>query len=99
MEELQEQSADLLGLLLLHPVPRAFNKVASHHVRTGAGLHLLEGTGHLVVAPVTCAGDEARGTSMVRPENNVSSEMYRAPVAQRYHWRPPWKPVRSYSVL
>ena len=58
-------------------------------MRTGAGLHLLERTRHLVVAQSLAPEMKHEGTSMVRPENSVSSEMYRAPVAQRYHWRPP----------
>src|SRR5215471_21408587 len=55
-----EQLADLLRLLLLHPMPGAVDQVASHHTRACAQLHLLEIAGALISAPVAFPGDEDR---------------------------------------
>ena len=38
------------------------------------------------------------GTSIVRPAKSCISATYFAPVMQRYHWSPPWKPLRPYSA-
>ena len=38
------------------------------------------------------------GTSSVRPENSDSSAASMPLVPQRYQFRPPWKPVRLYSL-
>jgi hypothetical protein len=41
----------------------------------------------------------ADGTSMVRPAKSSRSALGAPTVRQRYHCRPPWKPVRAYSAL
>src|ERR1700712_2106812 len=60
LQKLQQQLRDLLGLLLLHPMPGAVEQVAAAHVRAGGFLHALDGAGGLVDAPVLASGDEQR---------------------------------------
>ena len=38
------------------------------------------------------------GTSIRHPLNSRSSAAFPPPVWQRYHYSPPWKPVRAYSA-
>ena len=82
-------------MLLLHPVPRSLDEVASEHLRAGARLHVLEITGLLVDAQSLAPAMKQEGWSMVRPENSARSALGAPAVRQRYQLRPPWKRVRA----
>src|SRR5262249_26296467 len=49
-----------LGLLLLNPVPRAFDAVAAQHPRACLVLHALEAARNLIGPPIAAARDEDR---------------------------------------
>ena len=60
-QELQQQLGDGRRLLLLDPVPGAFDQVDAAHARARHALHVLQSAGSLIDAPVTGSSDEARG--------------------------------------
>src|ERR1700756_3598904 len=59
LEELQQQSRDVFGLLLLHPVAGARDEVTAVHVRAGARRHSFIDAGALIGAPILLTRDEA----------------------------------------
>ncbi len=58
VQELEDQFADLLGLLLLHPMPGALDQMCAQHAGARHLLHGLECTGSLIDAPVAFPADE-----------------------------------------
>src|SRR4051794_1108653 len=60
LQELDEQRADPLRLLLLDPVPGAVDEMRAGHVRARRLLHPLQRARILIRAPVAAAGDEHR---------------------------------------
>src|ERR1700736_6961447 len=61
LHEVQQQVTNLLRLLLLHPMPGAFDEMATDHARACGGLHRLEHARTLISAPVLLSRDEAGG--------------------------------------
>src|SRR5258708_7452330 len=61
LQELQQQAADLGGLLLLHPVAGTLDQVSAEHAGAGALLHRLVDTGALIDAPILFSCDETGG--------------------------------------
>ena len=60
-DELQQQTADCLGLFLLNPMSRAIDEMRATPLRTSHGLHPLKRARNLIDTPVALAGDETRG--------------------------------------
>jgi hypothetical protein len=60
-QKFDEQLAHALGLLLLNPVARALDAMATQHPRARRILHALEAARDLIRPPVTLARDEDRG--------------------------------------
>src|SRR3984885_6758103 len=60
IDELQQQTADCLGLLLLNPVSSAIDEMRAPPLRTSRGFHPLKGARNLVHAPIALARDETR---------------------------------------
>src|SRR5580692_5614784 len=60
-QELDEDLAHSLVLLLLHPMAGAVDDMAAEHARAGALLHLLDAPRNLCETPIALAGDEDRG--------------------------------------
>src|SRR6188474_3803860 len=60
LEEREQQPADLLGLFLLYPVPRAVDPVEPDHVRARRRLHAVDRARRLVDAPIAFPPDELR---------------------------------------
>ena len=60
MKKLEEQPADGLVLLLLHPVSSAIQKMNASHLGARGRPHGLDGAGALVGAPITLSRDEGR---------------------------------------
>src|SRR5205823_4255828 len=59
-QELHQQLAHGIGLLLLHPMPGAIDEMSAAPLRADADcLHRLEDAGSLKRTPVALAGDEA----------------------------------------
>src|SRR3979411_1304421 len=61
LHELQQEAANLLRLLLLHPMAGALDQMTADHLRACACLHRFEYAGTLICAPVLLARDKARG--------------------------------------
>src|SRR5688572_25808293 len=59
-QEVQQQPADRLGLLLLHPMAGAVEQVGADHTGAGGLLHALEGAGPLIDTPIALARDKDR---------------------------------------
>src|SRR2546422_3411692 len=60
VKKLEEQPADSLVLLLLHPVPGAIQKMDASHLGAGLRPHDLDGAGALIGAPITFPRYERR---------------------------------------
>src|ERR1700730_8072295 len=60
LQELDQELAHPLRLLLLHPMAGAVDQMAAQHPGAGALLHPLEITGPLVVSPIAFPGDKDR---------------------------------------
>ena len=69
VQNLQEQLADDVGILLLHPMSRSFDEVHTPHTSARGLLHAFKSAGGLEYAPVAFPATNIDGTSIVRPEN------------------------------
>jgi hypothetical protein len=68
---------DGLRLLLLDPMPRAGHQAHVRHACKGPFAHHVQGTGHLICAPVALAGDKHRRhvNCLAREQSQVRDEM------------------------
>src|SRR5689334_18542107 len=60
-QELHEQRGHLFGLLLLHPMSGAIEKMKSQHMRAGAIAHFVDRTRSLIDAPIAFSRNVLRG--------------------------------------
>src|SRR5258708_5126112 len=83
LQKLQQQTAYLGGLFLLHPMAGAVDQMTAKRARAGDGLHRLEYAGALMGAPVLLARDEAGGhvDAAVGKRFELSSERARGAAA------------------
>ena len=60
VDELQQQTTDFLGLLLLNPISGTIDEMRAAPLSTSRGLHHLKSTGKLIHTPIALARNETR---------------------------------------